>query len=186
MKGGTIPINYTSYITQLQSIANGTIAVNITRSCSILKSVFINFDKAVDTKAGGTNPSYYLDLEDQAKKKMWNSFYHPMQNGNRVQQDGRGAGNYAYDQDKELQFQLLVGNKQFPIFPARTSAEQYYQLKKSIGIHGSAFHSISIDTLAKYTRDHYIIGIDTEKVLGASFSGINCRQDLIKIGRAHV
>ena len=26
-----------------------------------------------------------------------------------------------------------------------------------------------------------IVGIDTEKVLGASFSGINCRQDLITI-----
>jgi hypothetical protein len=29
--------------------------------------------------------------------------------------------------------------------------------------------------------DHFIFGIDTEKVLGASFSGINCRQDLITI-----
>ena len=29
--------------------------------------------------------------------------------------------------------------------------------------------------------DHFIVGIDTEKVLGASFSGINCRQDLISI-----
>jgi hypothetical protein len=27
--------------------------------------------------------------------------------------------------------------------------------------------------------DHFIVGIDTEKVLGASFSGLNCRQDLI-------
>jgi hypothetical protein len=29
--------------------------------------------------------------------------------------------------------------------------------------------------------DHFIVGIDTEKVLGASFSGLNCRQDLISI-----
>jgi hypothetical protein len=33
----------------------------------------------------------------------------------------------------------------------------------------------------KYGSSHFIIGIDTEKVLGASFSGINCRQDLISI-----
>jgi hypothetical protein len=86
-----------------------------------------------------------------------------------------------YNYQLELQLQMLVGNKTFPVFPMRSGAEQYYQLKKSLGIHGSAFHSISIDTLAKYMSDHYIVGIDTEKVLGASFSGINCRQDLITI-----
>jgi hypothetical protein len=87
----------------------------------------------------------------------------------------------TYNHQLELQIQMLVGNKTFPVFPMRSGAEQYYQLKKSLGIHGSAFHSISIDTLAKYMNDHYIIGIDTEKVLGASFSGVNCRQDLITI-----
>ena len=29
--------------------------------------------------------------------------------------------------------------------------------------------------------DHFIIGLDTERVLGASFSGINCRSDLITV-----
>ena len=77
--------------------------------------------------------------------------------------------------------QVLVGNKTFPVFPIRSTAEAYYQLKKSLGIHGSAFHSLSIDTITKYGSSHFIIGIDTEKVLGASFSGINCRQDLISI-----
>jgi len=159
MQGHPIPINYTSYITQLQSIANGTIAINITRSCSRLKSVFINFDQAL--AADATRSKTLI-------KKPWNSFFHPM---------GMGAYNYQL----ELQVQMLVGNKTFPVFPMRSGAEQYYQLKKSLGIHGSAFHSISIDTLAKYMNDHYIVGIDTEKVLGASFSGINCRQDLITI-----
>jgi hypothetical protein len=86
-----------------------------------------------------------------------------------------------YDKDKEMQIQVLVGNKTFPVFPIRSGAEAYYQLKKALGVHGSAFHSISIDTLNKYMFDHFIVGIDTEKVLGASFSGINCRQDLISI-----
>jgi hypothetical protein len=94
---------------------------------------------------------------------------------------GMNPAGTNYNYQLELQLQMLVGNKTFPVFPMRSGAEQYYQLKKSLGIHGSAFHSISIDTLAKYMSDHYIVGIDTEKVLGASFSGINCRQDLITI-----
>ena len=86
-----------------------------------------------------------------------------------------------YNKDLEMQIHVLVGNKPFPIFPIRSGSEAYYQLKKSLGIHGSSFHSISIDTLRKYMFDHFIVGIDTEKVLGAAFSGINCRQDLITI-----
>ena len=160
MQGHPIPINYTSYITQLQTIGeNQNISVNITRSCSRLKSVFINFDRAQAQAAAASKTLI---------KKSWNSFYHPMRMG-------------AYLYERELQIQMLVGNKTFPVFPMRSGAEQYYQLKKSLGIHGSSFHSISIDTLAKYMNDHYIVGIDTEKVLGASFSGINCRQDLITI-----
>ena len=80
-----------------------------------------------------------------------------------------------------MQWQFLVGNKTYPIMPIRSAAEAYYQLKKGLGIHGSPWHSISIDTLQKYINDHYIVALDTEKVLGASFSGINCRQDLLTI-----
>ena len=87
----------------------------------------------------------------------------------------------VYDSNKELEIHVLVGNKPFPVFPTRSGSEQLYQLKKSLGIHGSNFHSISIDKLDKYLSNHFIFGIDTEKVLGASFSGINCRQDLITV-----
>jgi hypothetical protein len=160
MQGHPIPINYTSYITQLQSVApSGAMSINITRSCSRLKSVFITFAKAVTTSATASKTLL---------PKSWNYFYHPMKMG-------------AYDYTKELQAQMLIGNKPYPIFPARSGAEQFYQLKKSLGIHGSAFHSVSVDTLTKYMSDHYIVGIDTEKVLGSSFSGVNCRQDLITI-----
>jgi hypothetical protein len=164
MQQNPIPINYTSYITQLQAIANGTIACNITRSCSRLKSIFVNFDKSAINY--GTNDARAL------MKKSWNTFYHPMM---------MGFNGRAYNSDKELEMHVLVGNKPFPVFPTRSGAEQLYQLKKSLGIHGSNFHSISIDKLRKYMSDHYIFGIDTEKVLGATFSGINCRQDLITV-----
>ena len=37
MQGNPIPINYTSFITQLQTTAGSDVAINITRSCSRLK-----------------------------------------------------------------------------------------------------------------------------------------------------
>jgi hypothetical protein len=161
MQGHPIPINYTSYITQLQTVTGGDVNVNITRSCSRLKSIFISFDKNKNLATGDSRTLI---------KKPWNYFYHPLQ----LQYNG-------FDNANELQIQVLVGNKTFPVFPIRSAAEAYVQLKKSLGIHGSTFHSISIDSLTKYCSSHFIVGIDTEKVLGASFSGINCRQDLISI-----
>jgi len=70
MQGHPIPINYTSYITQLQTVSGGNINVNITRSCSRLKSIFISFDKAADAVANNARTLI---------KKPWNYFYHPMQ-----------------------------------------------------------------------------------------------------------
>ena len=86
-----------------------------------------------------------------------------------------------FNNAREVQLQLLIGNKTYPIFPIRSAAEAFAQLKKALGVHGSSFHSLSIDKIQKYCYDHFIVGIDTEKVLGASFSGMNCRQDLITI-----
>ena len=53
-------------------------------------------------------------------------------------------------------------------------AETFYQLKKALGIHGSAFHSVAI-TAEQYRNDHFIIGVDTEKILEAGFTGSNTK-----------
>jgi hypothetical protein len=53
-------------------------------------------------------------------------------------------------------------------------AETFYQLKKALGIHGSAFHSVAI-TDEQYRNDHFIIGVDTEKILEAGFTGLNTK-----------
>jgi hypothetical protein len=74
----------------------------------------------------------------------------------------------------------------FPEYPVRSLAETFYQLKKSLGIHGSAFHSISI-TPEQYRNDHFIIGIDTEKIFEAGFTGLNLRAgDLIELSEANM
>ena len=88
----------------------------------------------------------------------------------------------GYEYSKELQRQLQIGSKMFPEFPARSIAETFYQLKKALGIQGSAFHSLSF-TPVQYRTDHFIIGVDTEKILEAGFTGLNTRSGDLMIVR---
>ena len=55
----------------------------------------------------------------------------------------------------------------------QSAAEQFYQLRKSIGLHNvNAPMDISP---TQYRSTRFVIGVDTEKVLGASFSGYNSK-----------
>jgi len=133
------------------------------RAVTRLKSVFINFD-------GGHGTSNTADVVH----KTFNSFLHPMSGATYT------AG--AYNYDKEVQWQLQIGSKLFPEYPARSMAETFYQLKKALGIHGSAFHSLSI-TPKQYRTDHFIVGVDTEKILEAGFTGLNTRSGDLMVVR---
>ena len=85
------------------------------------------------------------------------------------------------DQDKEMEFQVQIGSKMFPEIPIRSNAEAFSQLVKCLGVHNSAFHGVAIDAY-RYKLHQQIIGIDTEKVLNAGFTGINTRAgDLMTI-----
>ena len=162
LSGKALPINYSTYVTQFQTLANGLpMIVNVTRSVSRLKSIFFNFDGNRPALANGNRSTYY--------NKDWNNFSHPM-NGT------FGFGN-------ELQLSVQIGSKLFPEYPIRSAAEAYYQLKKALGIHGSAFHSIS-PTFSQYVKDHFIVGIDTEKILDAGFTGLNTRAGDLMVVRA--
>ena len=159
LSGKALPINYGSYITQFQSIATSDFAVSVTRAVSRLKSVFINFDGTHPTDDNADNDADFFH-------RTFNTFMSPMTNDN--------FSGEAYDFNKEFQWQLQIGSKMFPEFPCRSMAETFYQLQKALGIHGSAFHSLSI-TPAQYRNDHFIIGVDTEKILEAGFTGLNTK-----------
>ena len=141
LSGKPLPINYGSYVTQFQSLSSSDFAVSVTRAVSRLKSVFINFD-------GGRNQS----SDEGLFHRSFNTFMGPM--------NGTDYVNGEYDYNKELQWQLQIGSKMFPEYPCRSMAETFYQLKKALGIHGSAFHSVAI-TDEQYRNDHFIIGVDT-------------------------
>jgi hypothetical protein len=155
LSGKALPINYSSYISQFQTLTSTDFAVSVTRAVSRLKSVFINFNGVND------------DATDKRMfHKSFNNFVGPMKGDDYV------GGEYDYN--KELQWQLQIGSKMFPEYPCRSMAETFYQLKKALGIHGSAYHSVAI-TDEQYRNDHFIIGIDTEKILEAGFTGLNTK-----------
>ena len=99
--------------------------------------------------------------------KDWSSFEHPMQ----------GTHNF----NQELEFQVQIGSKMYPEYPCMSLPQAFYELKKALGIASSAYHSIS-PTRGQYMGDHFIAGIDTEKVIEAGFTGLNTKQgDLMTI-----
>ena len=126
--------------------------MNLSRALTRMKSIFVSMYKA---------PS------DSNTYAETNLFWHDM------------AG--TYDSTKELNFTLQIGSKKFPEYPIGSLAESYYQLRKSLGIHGSAFHSINIKG-NEFMTNKFVLGIDTEQKLGASFTGYNTQSgDLITL-----
>ena len=62
----------------------------------------------------------------------------------------------------------------YPEMPIRSVQEAFSQLTKCLGINNSAFHAVNI--IAREYRSHkFIIGIDTENILEAGFTGINTK-----------
>ena len=65
-------------------------------------------------------------------------------------------------------------------------SENFYQLRKTLGIHTSSFHNIDLGA-AEYRNRKFVLAIDTEKVLSAGFTGLNTKAgDLLTIEIKHV
>ena len=158
LSGKALPINYSSFVTQLQSIAGQTPSVNITRALSRLKSVFVTFDQAFAAAKAANQ-----DVHIQVWKKPWNDFFHPM-----------SYKGFVYDHNYELEYQLQIGSKLFPEYPMRNLQECFYQLRKCMGTETSNFHSLDI-TPFDYRNHKHIVAFDTEKMLGSAFTGLNMK-----------
>lgn len=128
---------------------------------TVASQVISNLNTTVNVSRALTRlKGVYVSLStDDGGAKEVNNFYHPM------------GG--VYDKAKELSFEMQIGSKKYPEYPMQSSSEQFYQLRKSIGVHNvNAQMDISA---TDYRNNKFVIGIDTEKVLGASFSGYNSK-----------
>jgi len=144
LSGKSLPINYNTYIVQSQVVSGKDVSVNMSRAISRLKSVFIALYRAPATA--------------KPEDKEWLNFYHPM------------SAVTSYSKAHELEFQIQIGSKLYPEYPIRSLSESFAQLKKSVGILGSNFHSLSISP-KQYRNQHFIVGVDTEMSIGASWTG---------------
>ncbi len=68
---------------------------------------------------------------------------------------------------------------EFDILPQHNPViKAFYSLRKALGIHANNLHSIDIDGNS-YRNNKFIVGFDTEKLLGLSFTGMNTRNSLM-------
>jgi len=162
LSGKSINLVYNTFISSLQTIVSADTQINVSRSLSKMKSVFVSLDKDF----AGARAKFY--------NKKFNNFWSPMV----------GAGEtttLSHDNTNELKhFQLQIGSKIYPEYPIKSHAECFYSLRKALGIQSNSLHSIDIDG-TEYRNDKFIIGMDTEKLLGLSFTGINTRNNLMTV-----
>jgi hypothetical protein len=157
LQGKPLPINYSSYICQQQVVTGSQFSVNVSRAFTRLKSVFVTLYRPQEAHFGITH------------MKEVNTYFHPM------------GDNVNNQMNSEIEFQMQIGSTLFPEYPIRSLAEAFYLLKKCLGINASAFHAIHLSR-RHYSNTKFIIGIDTGKVLGSSFTGYNSRSgDLMTI-----
>ena len=158
LSGNALPINYSTWISQMQTIAgNQDLNVNITRALTRLKSVFVTLDKDIPTT--GNRGVWW--------RRKWNDFFSPLS-------DNNYAGALPSLRDGEFDFGLQIGSTRFPIYPVRSHAEGYYQLKKCLGIQSSPVHSFDINGV-EYRDYKFVLGIDTERMLEAGWTGLNTK-----------
>jgi hypothetical protein len=171
LSGKALPINFNTYISQMQNILSGAngqqkVRLNVTRSLTRLKSVFVTLDKEIIAEA------LYVG------RKSWNDFYSPMHRY-------AGAGYNTYNEEGEFEFQLQLGSKLYPEYPIRSHAEAFYQLRKTLGVQSSSIHNFDIDN-HEYRSHKFILAIDMERVLEAGFTGMNTKAgDILNIRFDH-
>ena len=163
MGGKTINIVYNTFISTLQTVVSADTQINVSRSLSKMKSVFVTLDK--DFADSDARATFY--------NKSWNNFWSP--NAGTDLTDA-----LTHTSEKFSHFQLQIGSKLFPEYPIKTHCEAFYSLRKALGIQANNLHSIDIDGNS-YRNNKFIIGIDTEKLLGLSFTGMNTRNNLMTV-----
>ena len=162
LSGKSLNVVYNTFISSLQTIVSADTQINVSRSLSKMKSVFMTLDKDFT----GERATYY--------NKQFNNFWSPLAGDGITDVTTHSSANEI----KHLQLQ--IGAKLFPEYPIKSHAEAFYSLRKALGIQANNLHSIDINGNS-YRNNKFIVGFDTEKLLGLSFTGMNTRNNLMTI-----
>ena len=105
--------------------------------------------------------------------KFWNNFWSPHAGTS-------STITLTHAEERFHHLQLQIGSKLFPEYPIKSHAECFYSLRKALGVQANNLHNIDIDG-NEYRNNKFIIGVDTEKLLGLSFTGMNTRNNLMTV-----
>ena len=145
--GKSLNIVYNTFISNIQTILSGDTQINVSRSLSKLKSVFVSLERDF----AGARATFH--------NKQWNSFYSPMALDT-------VTASTTHRQAKEIEsLQLQVGAFMIPQYPIRSHAECFYSLRTNLGIQANSLHSIDING-NDYRNDKFNVGLEREKLLG--------------------
>jgi hypothetical protein len=162
LSGKTMNIVYNTFVSSLQTVVSTDTQINVSRSLSKMKSIFVSLDRK------NTGETYEYSY------KRWNTFWSPHA-GSVMSREA------LHDSSHEIQrFQVQIGSKLFPEYPIKSHAECFYSLRKALGVQANNLHSIDING-NEYRNNKFIVGIDTEKLLGLSFTGTNTRNSLMTV-----
>ena len=158
----TLNIVYDTYVSSIQTLTSEDTQVNVSPSLTSLRSVFMSLDKT------------FNEGRIQRCNKSWNTFYSTMA--------GQRSGlTYINDSADDIQnLQLIIGSKLFPETGIRSHAECFYNLRKSLGVQANHLHAVDIK--GDESRNHkFVVGFDTERMLGLAFTGCNTKNSLMSI-----
>ena len=161
LSGKTINIVFNTFVSSLQTVVSSDTQINVSRSLSKMKSLFMTLDRDFTQN----RRSWY--------NKRWNNFYSPLA------EESIQAKPISNERVREFEvLQLVIGSKLFPEYPMKSHAECYYSLRKALGVQANNLHSVDI-TGMEYRNNKFIVGFDTEKLLGLAFTGYNTRNSLM-------
>jgi hypothetical protein len=162
MNGRHLPIVYNTYISNIQTIVAADTQINVSRSLTRLKAVFLSLERD-------------LDMDRKVwHRKNWNSFYSPMA----IDTLTNDATHIEANEITSLQLQ--IGAFLIPQYPIRSHAECFYSLRKALGIHSDSSAAIDIDG-NEYRNNRFIVAMDCEKILGLAFTGTNTKNSLMTV-----
>ncbi len=162
LAGKSLNIVYNTFISNIQTILSGDTQINVSRSLSKLKSVFITLERD------------FVGARATWHNKQWNNFYSPMAVDTLTEFT-------THRQINEIEsLQLQVGAFMIPQYPIRSHAECFYSLRKSFGIQANSLHSVDING-NDYRNNKFIVGLDCEKLLGLAFTGMNTKNSLMTV-----
>ena len=142
--GNTLTIVYDTYISSIQSITSADCQVNVSRSLTALRSVFMSLEKM------------FVGGRVRWHNESWNTFVSTLA-GN------RSTSTYKYDSDDEIKhLQLQLDSKLYPEYPISSHSECFYNLRKSLGVQDNNLHALDIKGY-EYRNHKFVVGFDTER-----------------------